>query len=92
MEKSTAEGKGVIVIVGKTHSRKDELTQFQYFPDIPPIQRMPNEAGALFRVVGTGSQILRDIGGGKMRLLSSPIRYSAISGFHLQVIEFIENE
>lgn len=92
MEKIAAEGKGVIVIVGKTHSREDELTQFQYFPDIPPIQRVPNEAGALFRVVGTGSQILRDIGVGKMRLLSSPIRYNAISGFHLQVIEFIENE
>jgi 3,4-dihydroxy 2-butanone 4-phosphate synthase/GTP cyclohydrolase II len=91
MEKISAEGKGVVVIVGKTHSREDEIDQIQHFPAIPPVQRVPNNTGALFRVVGTGSQILRDIGVGKMRLLSSPIRYKAISGFHLQVVEFIEN-
>ncbi len=91
MEKIAAEGKGVVVIVGKTHSREDEIAQIQHFPDVPPVQRRPNETGALFKVVGTGSQILRDIGVGKMRLLSSPIRYKAISGFHLQVVEFIEN-
>ncbi|MEE2914328.1 MAG: hypothetical protein VX745_06615, partial [Pseudomonadota bacterium] len=43
-----------------------------------------------YRVVGIGSQILRDIGVGKMRLLSSPTRYN-ISGFHLEVVEFVEN-
>jgi 3,4-dihydroxy 2-butanone 4-phosphate synthase/GTP cyclohydrolase II len=40
--------------------------------------------------VGTGSQILRDVGVSKMRLLSSPSRYNAISGFNLEVIEFVE--
>ena len=44
----------------------------------------------LFR--STGSQILRDIGVGKMRLLSSPTRYTALSGFHLEVVEFVEPE
>lgn len=92
MEKVASEGKGVIVIVGKAHSKEDELTQIEYFPEVPPVQRVPDTSGAMFRVIGTGSQILREIGVGKMRLLSSPIRYSALSGFHLQVTEFIENE
>ncbi|HAI14887.1 MAG TPA: bifunctional 3,4-dihydroxy-2-butanone-4-phosphate synthase/GTP cyclohydrolase II, partial [Gammaproteobacteria bacterium] len=40
--------------------------------------------------IGTGSQILRDLGVGKMRLLSYPARFNAISGFDLEVIEFVQ--
>ena len=40
--------------------------------------------------IGTGSQILRDIGVGKMRLLGYPARFNAISGFDLEVTELVE--
>ena len=40
--------------------------------------------------IGTGSQILRDLGVGKMRLLGYPARFNAISGFDLEVVEFVE--
>ncbi len=39
--------------------------------------------------IGTGSQILRDIGVGKMRLLSYPAKFNAISGFDLEVVDFV---
>ena len=39
--------------------------------------------------IGTGSQILRDLGVGKMRLLSHPARFNAISGFDLEVVDFV---
>ncbi len=39
--------------------------------------------------IGTGSQILRDLGVGRMRLLSHPARFKAISGFDLEVEEFV---
>jgi GTP cyclohydrolase II len=35
--------------------------------------------------VGLGSQILRDLGVGKIRLMGAPIKYNAISGFGLEV-------
>jgi 3,4-dihydroxy 2-butanone 4-phosphate synthase/GTP cyclohydrolase II len=82
-------GKGVVVLVGQDFHQQDELSQVVHFPEVPPIQRHTSEAG-VYRVVGTGSQILRDVGVGKMRLLSSPTRFNAISGFHLEVVEFIE--
>ncbi|MBD3645843.1 MAG: 3,4-dihydroxy-2-butanone-4-phosphate synthase, partial [Pseudomonadales bacterium] len=85
------EGKGVVVIVGHESSQAEALAQVTHFPEVPPMQRVTSESG-VYRVIGTGSQILRDIGVGKMRLLSSPTRYNAISGFHLEVVEFIENE
>jgi len=45
-----------------------------------------------YKQVGTGSQILRDLGVKKMRLLSAPFRYLAISGFDLEVVEYIGRE
>jgi len=43
-----------------------------------------------YSTVGAGSQILRDLGVRKMRLLSSPMRFSAISGFDLEVVEYLQ--
>jgi len=42
--------------------------------------------------VGTGSQILRDLGVRKMRLLSTPMKFTALSGFDLEVVEYIPYE
>jgi 3,4-dihydroxy 2-butanone 4-phosphate synthase/GTP cyclohydrolase II len=84
-------GQGVIALVGQEFQQLEELSQISHFPNLPPVQRHTSEAG-VYRVVGTGSQILRDVGVGKMRLLSSPTRFNAISGFHLEVVEFIEKE
>jgi 3,4-dihydroxy 2-butanone 4-phosphate synthase/GTP cyclohydrolase II len=39
--------------------------------------------------VGLGSQILRDLGVGKIRLMGAPIKYNAISGFDLDIAEFV---
>lgn len=44
------------------------------------------------RSVGIGSQILAQLGVTKMRLLSSPKRYTALSGFGLEVVETISFE
>ena len=59
------------------------------FPEAAAHTGPSNDSG-VYRVIGAGSQILRDIGVGKMRLLSSPTRYNALSGFDLEVVEFIE--
>jgi 3,4-dihydroxy 2-butanone 4-phosphate synthase/GTP cyclohydrolase II len=90
MARINDEGRGVIVIVGHDSTQAEQLDQVLHFPDAPPVQRGVRDHGG-YRVVGTGSQILRDIGVGKMRLLSPPTRFNAISGFHLEVTEFVEN-
>ena len=91
MRRIAEDGVGVIVLVGQEHSFAEELEQVKAFPEIPTSQRTVSEQG-IYRVVGTGSQILRDIGVSKMRLLSPPNRYNAISGFHLEVVEFVEQD
>ena len=45
----------------------------------------------VYRQVGTGAQILRELGVKKMRLMSAPFKFSALSGFNLEVVEVISN-
>lgn len=42
-----------------------------------------------YNTVGLGSQILRELGVGKIRLMGAAIKYNAISGFGLEVIDFV---
>ncbi|MDQ8934261.1 bifunctional 3,4-dihydroxy-2-butanone-4-phosphate synthase/GTP cyclohydrolase II [Acinetobacter rudis] len=42
-----------------------------------------------YQTIGVGAQILCDLGVEKMKLLSSPLRFNAISGFNLEVVEYI---
>jgi 3,4-dihydroxy 2-butanone 4-phosphate synthase/GTP cyclohydrolase II len=41
------------------------------------------------RTLGVGAQILRDVGARKLRLLSQPVPYRTITGFELEVTEFV---
>ena len=43
-----------------------------------------------WRQVGLGAQILADVGIRKMRVMSNPRKYHAISGFGLEVIEYVK--
>lgn len=58
------------------------------------LQHLPPESAASQQVrsVGIGSQILAQLGVKKMRLLSSPKNYKALSGFGLEIIEMIPFE
>ena len=47
---------------------------------------------ATYSTVGAGSQILRDLGVRKMRLMSAPMKFNAISGFDLEVVEYLPAE
>ena len=43
----------------------------------------------MLNLVGVGSQILRQLGVGQMRLMGPPMRYNAISGFGLEIVEHV---
>ena len=52
----------------------------------PPPKR-PQEQD--LRTYGIGAQILIDQGVGKMRLLSAPYKFTGISGYQLEVSEYL---
>ncbi|MDX1454486.1 MAG: bifunctional 3,4-dihydroxy-2-butanone-4-phosphate synthase/GTP cyclohydrolase II [Gammaproteobacteria bacterium] len=46
----------------------------------------------VLRTYGVGAQILHDLGVRKMRVLSAPKRMQGISGFGLEVVEYVDSE
>ena len=49
-----------------------------------------NSEASVLRNYGTGSQILRDLGVRKMKVVSEPKQMQAISGFDLEITEYVE--
>lgn len=90
MAKVAEEGKGVVVLLDVQESI-DVETELCMLSGSKKAPKNPNvDKYGTYNTIGTGSQILRDLGIGKMRLLSSPWRFGGISGFDLEVVEFIE--
>ncbi|MFT4020410.1 MAG: bifunctional 3,4-dihydroxy-2-butanone-4-phosphate synthase/GTP cyclohydrolase II [Acinetobacter sp.] len=82
--------RGVLVWIGQKH-----------LPDLGPaldalgVPKTGKSNAALsqqYQTIGVGAQILRDLGVEKMKLLSSPLRFNALSGFNLEVVEYLSAE
>ncbi|MEM0954319.1 MAG: 3,4-dihydroxy-2-butanone-4-phosphate synthase [Pseudomonadota bacterium] len=91
MQRVAEEGSGVIVVIAQHETTEQALADVQAFPDrVQPNTTTAEDGTRIYRLIGTGSQILKQVGVGQMRLMSSPIRFNAISGFQLEVTEFVE--
>lgn len=86
LQRVSEEGKGVVLLICHDESTLDVEESIDWMLSGRQ-QRRSNEA--MYKQVGTGSQILRDLGIGKMRVMSAPMRFSALSGFNLEVVEYI---
>lgn len=83
------EGAGVLVLICHNETMDEVEESIDWL--ITGKQRRPGPDLA-YKQVGTGSQILQELGVHKMRLLSAPYRFNAISGFNLEVVEYIQND
>jgi 3,4-dihydroxy 2-butanone 4-phosphate synthase/GTP cyclohydrolase II len=81
-------GRGVIVLL----SRRERPEQLLSSIDMALGKQSPagGPSPDTYTTVGLGSQILKDLGVGKIHLMGAPIKYNAISGFDLEVLEFVD--
>ena len=79
---------GVLVLLGQDYLSSDMVEHITQFFEQRP---RATDGSGMYRTIGTGSQILRDLGITQMRLLSSPMRFNALSGFDLEIVEYIES-
>lgn len=83
MRKIAQEGNGILVVLQDKTPAQTLLQRIER--EAPPQERDDDDV----RQIGMGSQILADLGVKKMRVLSSPKKLHALSGFHLEVVEYI---
>jgi len=77
-------GCGSIVLLHRPESADDLAARA-----LPPTQTAPARKFDL-RNYGTGAQILRDLGVGRMKLLATPRKMPAMDGFGLEVAGYME--
>src|SRR3990167_4580088 len=87
LQEIASSDRGVLVWIGQRHLQDlgpalDSLTA-------PKTTKSNAALSQQYQTIGVGAQILRDLGVEKMKLLSSPLRFNALSWFNLEVVEYI---
>jgi 3,4-dihydroxy 2-butanone 4-phosphate synthase/GTP cyclohydrolase II len=91
MERIAAEENGAVVLIGQNVSGEQQLADVLQFPQTSSVTDQNRSTGMQnYRLIGTGSQILNRLGIEKMRLLSAPVHFNALSGFNLEITEFVQ--
>jgi 3,4-dihydroxy 2-butanone 4-phosphate synthase / GTP cyclohydrolase II len=86
LERVAAEGSGVVVILRGREDPRALLAALARGPQPEPAATEESD----LRTYGIGAQILRDLGVRRMRVLSAPKRLHALSGFGLEVVEYLD--
>lgn len=91
LKRISDEGRGVLVLLSpnQTPDINEQLDALLGRTRTRGPRIKENDSSGAFLTIGTGSQILRELGIQKMRLLSSEIKYGGISGFNLEITEYL---
>jgi 3,4-dihydroxy 2-butanone 4-phosphate synthase/GTP cyclohydrolase II len=87
LEAVAENGCGVVVLLARREGAEQLLASIDMAlgNELATGQDVPDT----YTTVGIGSQILQDLGVGKIHLMGAPIKYNAISGFDLEVLDFV---
>ena len=83
---------GVIVILRQNEDPRDLMTAVRELERGHDDNVIPHDRTSELKTFGTGAQILRALGVKRMRVLSAPKQMHAISGFGLEVVEYLSDE
>jgi 3,4-dihydroxy 2-butanone 4-phosphate synthase/GTP cyclohydrolase II len=89
-----AEGHGVAVILRPEESARDLMRSVQALTEPPepePEVGPRRHRGMDFRTFGIGAQIVRALGVRRMRVVGAPKQMHALSGFGLEVVEYVSD-
>ncbi|KAA8711325.1 bifunctional 3,4-dihydroxy-2-butanone-4-phosphate synthase/GTP cyclohydrolase II [Pseudomonas cannabina] len=87
LQRVAEEGRGVVVVLANHESSQALLERIPQLTQ-PPRQYTRSQS-RIYSEVGTGAQILQDLGVGKLRHLGPPLKYAGLTGYDLEVIESI---
>jgi 3,4-dihydroxy 2-butanone 4-phosphate synthase/GTP cyclohydrolase II len=91
IERIAREPAGVVVILREQESSRDLVEAVKGLSQsVDDLQRR-RDGDSVLRTYGVGAQILRDLGVNRMRVLSAPKQMHGISGFDLEISEYVES-
>ena len=89
IERIAQEEAGVVVLLREQETSRDFMESVEALGELhDELERHRHEKSVL-RTYGVGAQILRDLGLSKIRVLSAPKQMYAISGFDLEITEYV---
>ncbi len=90
MRRVAEEGEGVVVVLRKPVSARELVGQIVSLnkAQVDEHHSVADQTTVL-RTYGIGAQILSDLGVRQMRVLSAPKRLQGLSGFNLEVVEYV---
>lgn len=91
MQRIADEGKGVLVLISQSETASEIHESALALLGKKPAQNTSTNAN-VYKTIGVGGQILRELGVGKMRVLGQPLRYHALSGYDLEIVEHLPAE
>ena len=87
LQRVAAEGSGVVVVLANHESSQALLERVPQLTQAP--RQFNRSQSRIYSEVGTGAQILQDLGVGKLRHLGPPLKYAGLTGYDLEVVESI---
>ncbi|MBD8602742.1 MULTISPECIES: bifunctional 3,4-dihydroxy-2-butanone-4-phosphate synthase/GTP cyclohydrolase II [unclassified Pseudomonas] len=87
LQKVAEHGTGVVVVLANHESSQALLERVPHLTQ--PVRPYSSTQTRIYSEVGTGAQILQDLGVGKLRHLGPPLKYAGLTGYDLEVVESI---
>lgn len=87
LEKVAEAGQGVVVMLANNESSQALLERVPQLTQ--PRRKFARSQSRIYSEVGTGAQILQDLGVRKLRHLGPPMKYAGLTGYDLEIVETI---
>ena len=91
LQRIAAEGCGVVVLLRPEESPRDLMDTVHGLGSVEIAAASRSSGMKVLRTYGIGAQILKDLGVSRMRVLSAPKQMLGLSGFDLEVDEYVEH-
>ncbi len=91
IERIAKEEAGIVVVLREQETSRELMDAVESLSVGRDDLKKQRSGDAVLRTYGVGAQILTDLGVTRMRVLSAPKQMYAISGFDLEVTEYVEH-
>jgi 3,4-dihydroxy 2-butanone 4-phosphate synthase/GTP cyclohydrolase II len=89
IERIAREDSGILILLREHETSRDLMEAVERLGETADELGGQRSGEAVLRTYGVGAQILKDLGVSRMRVLSAPKQMYAISGFDLEISEYV---